>query len=372
MDEPRTCFVIGPIGSKFAPIGSSARATYEDALEVFEKVIQPACATEGLEPIRADQIASAGEISAQIFRHLRDDDVVIADLSGANANVMYELGLRHTRSLLTVQIGEYGQLPFDIAAIRTIQFSRSERGLIDARNDLIAALTAGAVDDFEEVTATRLWSELIDVRVAPRETTADEASSDLEEEGFEDVGFLERIVDIEGRFPVLNDLTEEISATIVGMGALAESATADLTNANSLNMPTSARLGMVAQFGRKLEPGAKALLEQTARFSVEMTAIDANVNGILTFIQHTESLEADSYRPFLESLQGTAKAAREATEGITQFGGSVDVLKGMSMTLRRPVDTISSAVRTMVQAMALADTWETRTAQILKSKYSGA
>jgi hypothetical protein len=88
----KTCFVIGPIGSELAGIGTDERDTYEQALRVMSAVIEPACEQVGLEPVRADGLAKAGEITDQIFRRLRDDDVVIADLTGANANVMYELG----------------------------------------------------------------------------------------------------------------------------------------------------------------------------------------------------------------------------------------------------------------------------------------
>ena len=67
--------------------------------------------------MRADGLLRAGEITEQVFRRLRDDDVVIADLTGANPNVMYELGLRHTREKVTLQVGEYGRLPFDVNVI---------------------------------------------------------------------------------------------------------------------------------------------------------------------------------------------------------------------------------------------------------------
>ena len=68
--------------------------------------------------------------------------------------MMYELGLRHTRDLLTIQIGEYGQLPFDLKAVRTLAFSRSERGLIDARKLLSRALAVGLAEGGDPVTAT--------------------------------------------------------------------------------------------------------------------------------------------------------------------------------------------------------------------------
>lgn len=105
-DAEVTCFVIGPIGDEHAAAGSQERQNYEDALQVFQRVIRPACTALGLQPVRADKIATPGEITEQICRHLRDDQIIIADVTDANANVMYELGLRHSRNLLTIPIGE--------------------------------------------------------------------------------------------------------------------------------------------------------------------------------------------------------------------------------------------------------------------------
>lgn len=377
MSEPKTCFVIGPIGSKFAPIGSRERDSYEDALQVLDQVIVPACERYELNPVRADQIASTGEINEQIFRHLRDDDVVIADLSNANANVMYELGLRHTRPLLTIQLGEYGQLPFDITAVRTIQFSRSERGLIDARKSLEKALEVGLSGDLETVTATRLWNEVANHFPASDEGSTDVGDSvslDLPSSAGEvednSAGFLEEIVAIEEHFPVLNDVTDEIARIIEGMGRLAESSTAELNNATLLNLTTSARLSIVARFGQLLQPGADRLLEKTTNFAEEMNEIDSSVNHVLNFLQSAKGLDTENYLPFLEALQGTARASREATEGLTQFEGSVGSLSGMSKSLRRPINAVSAAVGQMLSSIALADAWEARVASVLKSKYA--
>ncbi len=158
--EGMTCFVIGPIGSRLAPIGAPGRSQYEDSAQLWEYLFEPACARMGLSPVRADKIAEPGEITEQIFVLLRDADVVIADLTGGNANVTYELGLRHTRDKMTVQVGEYERLPFDINTIRTIQFRRTEAGLVDAREALVDALTAAIQGRRSPVTATRVWSQL--------------------------------------------------------------------------------------------------------------------------------------------------------------------------------------------------------------------
>lgn len=61
-----SCFVIGPIGDELAPIGSENRKRWEDAIEVWETVIAPACAAVDLHPLRADQITEAGEIQNRL------------------------------------------------------------------------------------------------------------------------------------------------------------------------------------------------------------------------------------------------------------------------------------------------------------------
>jgi hypothetical protein len=92
-----SCFVISPIGDRLAPFDSDERRRYEEAIQIWDYVVLPACQEAlGIEPVRADKISQPGEITEQAFLHLRDDDLVIVDVTGGNPNVMYELGLRHT------------------------------------------------------------------------------------------------------------------------------------------------------------------------------------------------------------------------------------------------------------------------------------
>ena len=188
-------FVIGPIGDKDADDGSTARVAYEEGIQIFEEVVAPACAAFGLDPIRADMISKTGEIPEQIFRQLRDCPVVIADLTGANPNVMYELGLRHTTGRVTIQIGEKGRLPFDVAAIRTIMFKRTEAGLVQARKDLAKSLAANLDTGGDPVTATRIWFE---AALPEQKTIAPDHVDVAQDTGDEDApGFLELLVEME-------------------------------------------------------------------------------------------------------------------------------------------------------------------------------
>jgi hypothetical protein len=83
-----SCFVISPIGDRQAPFGSDERQRYEEAIQIWDYVIEPACQASRIEPVRADRISEPGEITEQAFVRLRDDDLVIADVTGGNPNVM--------------------------------------------------------------------------------------------------------------------------------------------------------------------------------------------------------------------------------------------------------------------------------------------
>ncbi|MFZ9132502.1 MAG: hypothetical protein ACO21B_04630, partial [Gemmobacter sp.] len=62
---------------------------------VYDKIIAPAVSEAGMEPLRADEEAAGGIIHKPMFERLLLCDYALADLTTANANVFYELGVRH-------------------------------------------------------------------------------------------------------------------------------------------------------------------------------------------------------------------------------------------------------------------------------------
>ncbi|MFJ6002729.1 hypothetical protein [Arthrobacter sp. NPDC092385] len=85
LGDGQRCFIVSPIGSKLEAPGTEGRMRYEESLQMWEEVFQPACDQFGLKAIRSDKISESGEIPMQIFEYLRDAEVVIADLSGATS-----------------------------------------------------------------------------------------------------------------------------------------------------------------------------------------------------------------------------------------------------------------------------------------------
>jgi hypothetical protein len=115
-----TCFVISPIGAE----GSDIRRRSD---QVLTHIITPVATELGYETIRADKISEPGMITSQVIQHLVEDLLVVADLSGHNPNVFYELAVRHAVRKPVVQLIQIGEaIPFDVAQTRTVQYDHRD------------------------------------------------------------------------------------------------------------------------------------------------------------------------------------------------------------------------------------------------------
>lgn len=110
------CFVIAPIDK---PDSEVRRRSDQMRKYIFEPVASGIC---GYEVLRADDLPEPGLITSQVIQHLINDALVIADLTGWNPNVFYELAIRHAIKKPVVQLIQFGErIPFDLAPIRTIE-----------------------------------------------------------------------------------------------------------------------------------------------------------------------------------------------------------------------------------------------------------
>jgi hypothetical protein len=117
------CFVLMPFGNK------ESNGIIMNFDSIYKEVIKPSILDAGLEPIRADEEIVGGIIHKPMFERLMLCDYAICDLTTANANVFYELGIRHAiRPYSTVLICAKGnqQLPFDIRTLRVLYYPIKE------------------------------------------------------------------------------------------------------------------------------------------------------------------------------------------------------------------------------------------------------
>ncbi len=364
------CFVIGPIGDQLAELGSPERLAYEDAIQVFEEVIKGACAGLSIEPYRADDISDAGEIPEQIFEALRDEQLVIADLTGANPNVMYELGVRHVTGRCTIQIGEKGRLPFDVSTIRTILFKRSPQGLIQARNKLSSAIGAALANGCPPTTAGRVLQLAqrgnddrgVEELATPADNTAESDSDSLEEP----LGFLDAVVELVEGTPAFTEDLLVMTDNIKDVGAL----TREHAEVVGAATKPAHKLGKLANFAAELRPLAQAYDEKSLELDARTRTLDAAVAAVLD--QLTEESDVEDAETWLGAMRGLAAAASNARDqGIAGYLASLRKIENSSRELRPVIQLLIAAVERTGRNLETISTWSDR-ADAIEERIQGS
>lgn len=135
--DKKTCFVITPIGEE-----NSAIRRHVDG--VIDAAIIPAL--KEVENIEFDIIVphrmyNATTITKEIYQSLYECDLIIANLTGLNPNVMYELAIRFCIGKPIILIAEEGtKLPFDVKDQRTFFYINDSKGTIELKNRIINVL----------------------------------------------------------------------------------------------------------------------------------------------------------------------------------------------------------------------------------------
>lgn len=104
-----TCFVVMPLHSLFGA--------------EYERVIRPAVNSVGLECTRGDEIYTKQSIVQDIWKSIRTARVIVAELSGRNPNVMYEIGMAHAIGKPIVLLTrDQEDIPFDLRTLRYVYY----------------------------------------------------------------------------------------------------------------------------------------------------------------------------------------------------------------------------------------------------------
>jgi hypothetical protein len=143
-ETENSCFVIMP----FNPMADV----------VYREVYQPAIEAAGLKAVRADEIYGTKRIMQDVWDSIRKSRMVLAELSGRNENVLYELGLAHAtgKQVLLVTL-TMEDVPFDLKDVRCIVYEKDhptwgtalERNVTDSLKSAISTEQAPLLSHIE-------------------------------------------------------------------------------------------------------------------------------------------------------------------------------------------------------------------------------
>jgi hypothetical protein len=132
------CFVLMPFARSF----DSVYGAINEACQSPELLL--ACN-------RADDFFNPGHIMEDIMIGIASADFIVADLTGKNPNVFYELGIAHSckdASNVVIITQSLDDVPFDLRHMRCIVYRNDPGGLRALRGDLERALTSVSTNTF--------------------------------------------------------------------------------------------------------------------------------------------------------------------------------------------------------------------------------
>lgn len=138
-------FHITPFGSKSTQEGASI-----DFAKVQRELVEPATTAAGLSGGTTGIVLDAGSIHEDMFQLIVESDTVICDVTLHNANVWYELGIRHAlsrKNTILIKANPADDTPFDILTYRYVRYSAADPAR--AVDDLARSISQSVKSDRE-------------------------------------------------------------------------------------------------------------------------------------------------------------------------------------------------------------------------------
>ena len=163
VDQAGECFTIMPFGGWFD--------------DYYSNIYCPAIESAGLVPKRADDLYRPSAIVHDIWNYTKNCRLVLADLTGKNPNVFYELGLAHAIAKPAILVTEsIADVPFDLRALRVLEYDKNDSAWGGVLRDKIAT----AIREVLESPLQSVLPSFLEVDKAPRAPVSEHQKELLE------------------------------------------------------------------------------------------------------------------------------------------------------------------------------------------------
>ena len=329
--------------------------------EIYNLFIADSLTDAGYTVQRADDFLHQRNILQDVVAGIAGADLIVADLTGANPNVYYELGIAHAlqrRVVLLTQSIE--SLPFDLRSYRVISYNTHFAAIRSAREALQAA-AQGAIDG--SISFSNPISDYLPG--ASDQVQADGASFVLHDDD-DEPGFLDHMVRLDEGFTALGEVLNGISERTAEINQHTEQLTDRLPKIIAEGKPGSAKRArdLVRAYSDQMAAYARSLKNSVAEYRARQRATEGALQAILEAQAPATAEECAELREFLTVLQGVED---QAFAGRTSFSGLADVMaespkleqrldrarKEAVSELRRLVESIDETIASVSQAKSV-------------------
>ncbi len=311
---------------------------------IYTRFIKPLLEEAGFDVDRADDIDSQQNILKDILESIHKSDLIVADLTGSNPNVFYELGLAHALRkpviLLTQVIDE---VPFDLKSYRLLEYSthfahidQAKGKLTDyARKFLNGTLPFGSpVTDFAQVEPVSERSTDVTIPGTAQE---------------DDRGVLDHLTDLNDGYGRIAEIVEGVSADLHVLTQSIGHATEELTQISA--NPSASSPAAAQRVCRRLAEQIAHFSSQLKKANAEYSDIAQNTEDSLESVVSFQLAQSDVTSPEVQeqltSLRLFQSSTIRARDSQLDLATKMDTLPRLERRLNREVARGSEELRVM-------------------------
>ena len=325
MDKKKV-FVIMPFQDEFFEMYEMLKIKFADRFEFSN----------------AGDEANQQNILKDIIQPIYEADIIIADLTGLNANVMYELGLAHSFNKKTIVItkDDLSKLPFDLKQYRAKDYDTHFKKFAELL-DYLEVNLMGAIDNsvsYSNPVKDFLTLEKID----DIQWFSEKPTIELDDDS--DKGFLDFLADIESNTLALTDTINDMNNDMVEMNAGVTTSTAEIERVNKNKSSSTA--SFVRKESRKIakyiDTFCFKLREHTKSISTLWDGIEKNTLGLLENKFATNSNNKAQLIVYLRSLHGLKTSITNNNFSMEGLKSSMENVLGMERSLNQSIRFVIS------------------------------
>ena len=345
----------------------------EDFDSVYKHFLKPVLEDAGFDVLRADDIQSQQSILKDIIKKIVESDLILADLTDANPNVFYELGIAHAlRKPVVLLTQSIEDVPFDLKSYRLMEYSThfvkiktAEKRLSDYAKGIIEGKIpyGSPVTDFKQdgnrqnqVTGTVPHNTTEEGGGSPvtefnpegeRREEADIALNHPTEE--DERGFIDHLVDVNQGYGQIAALIQSVGTDLED---LTESIKTAITDINRIaSNPSESSSAAAQRVSRRLANRISIFNQGLEKANAEYARIADGIEDSLEFVvafylQESGETQQNAEEHFasLKDFRITAAGGRDAFKSLAD---NMDTLPGIERQLNQQVTLGSEQVRIM-------------------------
>ena len=309
----------------------------------YQDLIEPALSESGYAVSRADELQNHRSILRDIVQSIEQASLIVADLTGDNPNVYYELGIAHALNKPVIMMTQgISHLPFDLKPYKVIPYSLQLSNALRAKTALhnaAAGLLTGMTHFGNPV------SDSLGIDIASPTPIASPIPDATH--GDAPLGILDHAEHLERHIQAMNTSMTRISARTTEYAESLQTSTTDFENLarRSATGPTRQEIRKLLRATTTSFDGyATFLMNENNTYQAILDPLEASLDGLIALQKPSTAEQRREFSSSLESLGDLHEAAESALAELSEMSVAIDSIPPLEQKFNQSQQRVSRQV----------------------------